>query len=248
VLQAVAQQAEAAFPTFLDLALALDRDSEEAVLLTKLARYMYHPDVKRMLAVVGRSQAAAVRAAVADLWAARPDLADKGVLETMTVDSSVAVRRGAVAAWGAARRFDRLAAMLGDPDPGVRQDIAKAFLEAPDTSALEPLAKDPDEMVRAALFATRLLRGESSEPPASPIARRSAATAIQDTIPVDTLREMARSERDQGRRLSAALALAVLGDEAAYAVMRTDPIWAVRDRVGRMLSGWHEPPDARHSA
>lgn len=249
VLQAVAQQAVAAFPAFLDLAMTLDRNGQEAVLLTRLARYMEHPELKRVLAVLGRSQAVMVRAAVAELWALRPELTDKGALEAMTVDASVTVRQAAVTAWAAARRFDRLAAMLGDPDPSVRQGIARSFLDAPNTDALAPLALDPDEMVRAAYFVTRLLRGEGSEPPTGArVARASAATAVLEAIPLDTLREMASSERDQGRRLSAALALAVLGDEAAFSVMRSDPIWAVRDRVGRMLSGWHEPPDARHSA
>jgi hypothetical protein len=108
---------------------------------------------------------------------------------------------------------------------------------------------DPDEMVRAALFVTRLLRGEWSEPPTnSAISRSAAATAVRLAMPVDTLRDIARTEREAARRLPAALALAVLGDDAAYTVMRTDPIWAVRDRVGRMLAGWREPPDARHSA
>jgi HEAT repeat protein len=249
VLQAVAEQAGAAFPAFLDLALAMDRDGREAILLTRLARYMQHPELKRILAVLGRSQAEPVREAVAGLWAARPDLTDKGALEAMTVDASVEVRREVVAAWAAAGRYDRLTAMLGDPDPEVRQAIARAFLEAPNTDALAPLALDPDEKVRATLFVTRLLRGEGSEPPAAPrLTRSSAAAAVLEAMPVDALRDMAKSERDQGRRLSAALALAVLGDEAAYSVMRSDPIWAVRDRVARMLSAWQEPPDARHSA
>jgi hypothetical protein len=139
--------------------------------------------------------------------------------------------------------------MLGDPDPGVRADIARAHLDAPDSLAVEPLFLDPDEMVRAALFVTRLLRGEWTEPPdASAISRSAAATAVRDAMPIETLRDIARTDRDPARRLPAALALAVVGDESAYAVMRTDPIWAVRDRVGRMLAGWREPPDARHSA
>ena len=65
VLQAVAEQAEAAFPAFLDLALALDRNGQEAVLLTRVARYMHHPELRRVLAVIARSQAAPVREAVA---------------------------------------------------------------------------------------------------------------------------------------------------------------------------------------
>jgi len=249
VLQSVAQLAEAAFPTFLDLALGLDRDGQEAVLLTRIARYMHHPDLRRVLAVIGRSQSAPVREAVAELWAARPDLADAGALEIMMTDPAVTVRRATVAAWGAARNYQRLAGMLGDPDPGVRQDIARAYLDAPDTQALEPLFLDPDETVRASLFVTRLLRGEWSELPANAaVSRPAASAAVQRALPVETLRDIARNERDPAQRQAAALALAVLGDESAYTVMRTDPIWAVRDRVGRMLAGWQEPPDARHSA
>ncbi len=249
VLKAVAEQAEAAFPAFLDLALGLDRDGQEAILLTRIARHMHHPDLRRVLGVVGMSQATPVREAVGQLWGARPDLADAAALEGLTVDPAVPVRRAAARAWAAARRFDRLAAMLGDPDPGVRQDIAVAFLDAPDTAALEPLFLDPDEMVRAALFATRLLRGEWSETPASfVISRSAAATAIRQAQPVETLREVARDDRDPARRLPAALALAVLGDESAYTVMRADPEWTIRDRVGRMLAGWREPPGSRHSA
>jgi hypothetical protein len=114
---------------------------------------------------------------------------------------------------------------------------------------LEPLFLDPDEMVRAALFVTRLLRGEWTEPPAaSAVSRPAAATAVRRALPIETLRDLARGECEPARRLSAALALAVLGDEAAYTVMRSDPVWSVRDRVGRMLVGWRETPDTRHSA
>lgn len=249
VLKAVAEQAEAAFPAFLDLALGLDRDGQEAVLLARIARHMHHPDLRRVLAVVGRSQAPAVREAVGELWAVRPDLLDEPGLEALTVDPAVSVRRRAVGAWAAVRRFDRLAGMLGDPDPGVRQEIALGFRDAPGTDPLEPFFLDPDEMVRATLFAVRLLRGEWTEPPAPfAISRAAAATAIRRATDVEALREVARADQDADRRLPAALALAVLGDDAAYAVMRTDPQWAVRDRVGRMLAAWREPPDSRHTA
>jgi len=249
VLQTVAQQAEAAFSTFLDLALALDRDGHEAILLARIARYMHHPDLRRVLSTVARSRAPDVREATAELWQARPDLIDEGALEVLTVDPVVPVRVATVGAWAAADRYHRLAAMLGDPDPAVRRAIARYSLDAPETQALEPLALDPDESVRAALFATRLLRGEWSERPAAlRLSREAAAEAVRQLLPVDTLREIARTGRDPADRLSAALALAVLGDDAAWTVMRTDPIWAVRDRVGRMLGSWQEPPDARHSA
>lgn len=249
VLQTVAQQAEAAFPAFLELAQGLDLEGQEAVLLTRVARYMHHPDLHRVLAVISRSAAPAVREAVATLWTARPDLLDDASLVTLATDPSVAVRRAVVGAWAAGRRFDRLEGMLGDPDPGVRQDIARAYLDAPDTDGLEPLFLDPDEMVRAALFVTRLLRGDLSDPPETfAVSRSAAATAVRRALPLETLRDLARSEREAARRLPAALALAVLGDEAAYTVMRSDPVWSVRDRVGRMLAGGRDVPGNRHSA
>lgn len=249
VLQAVAVQAEAAFPAFLDLALGLDHDGHEAVLITRVARYIHHPDLRRIVAVIGKSQSGPVREAVAALWAARPDLSDEAALEGLAVDPAVPVRQGAVSAWGALRRFDRLAAMLGDPDPAVRRQIARVHLDAPDTAALEPLFLDPDESVRAALFATRLLRGEWSDPPAAyGVSNEAAAVAVREVIAPELLRDIARNDRDAARRQPAALALAVLGDEAAYTVMRTDPIWAVRDRVGRMLAGGQDSPDARRPA
>jgi HEAT repeat protein len=249
VLQTVAHLAEAAFPTFMDLALGVDRSGQEAILITRVARYMHHPELRQVLSAIGTSEAAPVRQAVAELWAARSDLADPAALEALAVDPEVAVRRAAVGAFAASGRFDRLAAMLGDPDPGVRHDIALAFRAAPDSRALDPLLLDPDESVRAALFAVRLLRGEVSEPPAAfRVSRQAAATAILQAATVEDLRDTARTERDTPRRQAAALALAVLDDEAAYTVMRADPIWAVRDRVGRMLAGWQETPNARRPA
>jgi hypothetical protein len=35
-----------------------------------------------------------------------------------------------------------------------------------------------------------------------------------------------------------ALALAVLGDDSAYTVTRSDPSPSIRDQVGRMLTAW----------
>jgi HEAT repeat protein len=243
ILKAVAQQAEAVFPAFLDLTLGVDLSGGEAVLVTRMARHMHHHDLPRVLAIIGRSTAAPVREAVADLWAARPDLTDEAVLEGMTVDPSVAVRRAAVSAWVALGRFERLATMLGDPDPRVRADIALGFRRAPDIRWIEPLARDVDETVRAAHFVTRVLRGEATEPPDTPpLARAAAAAAMARAVPLEELRQAARTDRDQAMRGAAAVALAVLDDEVAHAVARTDPVPVIRERVGRMLAGWREPP------
>jgi HEAT repeat protein len=249
VLQAVAEQAEAAFPAFLDLALGLDHDGDEAVLIARVARYIHHPEMRRIVGIIARSKTGPVREAVTQLWAARPDLADESALEGLATDPAVPVRLGVVSAWGALRRFDRVAAMLGDPDPAVRRQIARACLDAPDTAALEPLYFDPDESVRAALFATRLLRGEWSDPPgAFGISPAAAREAVAAAMAPELLRDIVRNDRDPARRQPAALALAVLRDEAAYTVMRTDPVWAVRDRVSRMLAGGQDSDDARQRA
>jgi hypothetical protein len=249
VLQTVARQAEAAFPQFLDLTLGLDLNGQEAILLTRVARYMHHPDLRRVMAVIAQSTAVPVRESVAALWTARPDLLDEKALMTLGSDPSVAVRRAVVAAWGAARQFSHVAGMMADPDPGVRQEIARVYLDAPNTQELEPLFLDPDEMVRAALFVTRLLRGEWADPPTRfAVSRPAAATAVRQARSIDTLRDLARNDRDSTRRLPAALALAILDDEAAYTVMRSDPVWSVRDRVGRMLAGWRDDPEKRRPA
>lgn len=249
VLQTVAQLGEQAFSTFADYATASARSGPDLVLVCRVARYMHQPGLRRVLADIGRSTAAPVREAVADLWAARPDLLDDAAIGELAADPSVAVRRAALGAWAAARRFDRLAGMLGDPDPTVRMDVALAFRHASETPALDALQRDPDEAVRAAVFVARLLRGESGEAPASyGISRAAAAAAVRRAVQVDELRNTARNERDPQQRAAAALALAVLDDEVAYIVMRTDPLWAIRDRVGRMLNAWREPPDARRHA
>ena len=239
VLQMVAQQAEAAFPAFMDMVMAMDNSGQEAVHIIRVARYVHHPDLPRVLGTLARGDAPGIREAVARLFAARPDLINEPALDSVAGDPSPEVRRAAAEAWAAAGRFDRLAGMLGDPDPGVRQIIARAHIDAPDSKAIEPLALDPDEMVRAALFATRILRGEWDEPPVDlALSRAAAATAIRRCVPVEKLRETARTEPDPARRLPVALALAVLGDDAAYSVTRSDPQWSIRDRVGRMLVAW----------
>jgi len=218
-------------------------------MVARVARFMHHPGLTRVLGVIARSESTAVREAVARAWATRSDMIDDSALEGMTVDPAVPVRRGAVQAWLGAKRWDRLRAMLADPDPGVRFDVAVAFLDAPDASPLTQLQQDPDEMVRAALFVVRVLRGETAEPPADrSVSRAAAATALRQARALDLLRDAARNALDPKARAAAALGLAVADDEMAYQTMRSDPLWSVRDQVGRMLSGWEEPPDARRRA
>jgi HEAT repeat protein len=248
-LQAVAERAESDFEAFVDLALGVALDGQEAIMVARVARYMHHPGLARVLGVIARSEAPEVRDAVARAWAGRPDMIDEAALEGMTADPTVSVRRGAVQSWRGARRWDRLALMLNDPDPGIRQDVALAFLEAPDVAPLALLEHDPDEMVRAMLFAVRLLHGDTGEAAgAISISRPAASTAIRRARPTDWLRETARGALDGKDRAPAALALAVLDDEVAYHVMRADPLRSIRDQVTRMLASWRESPDARRQA
>ena len=64
-----------------------------------------------------------------------------------------------------------------------------------------------------------------------------------ELVPLETLRERARAAIDPGQRGAAALALAVLDDEVAYSVVRSDPVGTIRDQVGRMLTGWRHAPE-----
>jgi HEAT repeat protein len=247
-LQAVADRAEADFDAFVDLALGVALDGQEAIMVARVARFMHHPGLARVLGVIARSETPDVRDAVARAWASRPDMIDQAALESMTADPTVSVRRGAVQAWRGARRWDRLALMLNDPDPGIRQDVALAFLDAPDVAPLAVLEQDPDEMVRAMLFAVRLLHGDTGEISGLSVSRPAAATAIRRARPTDWLRETARGALEGKERAPAALALAVLDDEVAYHVMRADPLRTIRDQVTRMLASWRESPDARRQA
>jgi HEAT repeat protein len=247
-LQAVADRAEADFDAFVDLALGVALDGQEAIMVARVARFMHHPGLARVLGVIARSETPDVRDAVARAWAGRPDMIDQTALESMTADPTVSVRRGAVQAWRGAKRWDRLTLMLNDPDPGIRQDVALAFLDAPDVTSLAPLEQDPDEMVRAMLFAVRLLNGETGDLSGLSVSRPAAATAIRRARPTDWLRETARGALEGKERAPAALALAVLDDEVAYHVMRADPLRTIRDQVSRMLASWRESPDARRQA
>jgi hypothetical protein len=217
-------------------------------MVARVARFMHHPGLARVLGVIARSETPDVRDAVARAWAGRPDMIDQAALESMTADPTVSVRRGAVQAWRGARHWDRLALMLNDPDPGIRQDVALAFLDAPDVAPLAALEQDPDEMVRAMLFAIRLLHGDTGEISGLSVSRPAAATAIRRARPTDWLRETARGALEGKERGPAALALAVLDDEVAYHVMRADPLRTIRDQVTRMLASWRESPDARRQA
>jgi HEAT repeat protein len=237
-LQAVAAQAEANFPVFLDLVLGLALQGEEAVLITRVAQYIHHPDLHRILLLLARDRTPMVRAAVATLWSKRPDLLDEQGLADMSADPAVAVREAAVSAWAAAGRFDRAEAMVEDPDPGVRRALALALVRAPAAPALAMLGGDPDEEVRAAAHVARLLRGETAErEPAGGAPVQALARAVRDSSDEHQLRRLAREEPDPTRRLPALLALALVDEVVARDAAQHDPTRSVRDAVIRFLAG-----------
>ena len=77
--------------------------------------------------------------------------------------------------------------------------------------------------VRAAAYVARLLQGMPVPFPPG-IDPRAAAEAVREASDLPSLRETARGTAGEDRRLAAALALAMLQDEVAHEVARTDPI------------------------
>jgi hypothetical protein len=99
---------------------------------------------------------------------------------------------------------------------------------------LQRLAADSDMPVRAAAYVGRLLLGTPVPlPPA--LDPRSAAAALRAAGDLPALRETARHAPAEDRRLAAALALAIVQDEVAREVARTDPAPAIRHRVSGAL-------------
>ncbi|MEO8029706.1 MAG: HEAT repeat domain-containing protein [Gemmatimonadota bacterium] len=239
-LQAIAAQAESAFPIFLDLLLGLAIDGEEAVLITRVARYIHHPDLRRLLPAFARDKSAPVREALAALWAARPDLNDDTALSALATDPAVPVRRAALRAWLAAGRLDAAERMAADPDPELRTDLALGLKGHGKVS--DALSLDPDERVRSAVWVARLLNGVLSEIPADgAITRANAAAAIRRETDSLALRRIAEQETDIQKRRAAVLALAVLGDPLAGELATRDPDQPIRAAVVRILA-WDGTP------
>jgi HEAT repeat protein len=239
VLAAVAALAEEHFPEFRDTVLTLSPADTRAVLVARVSRYIQYPDLPALVAPLARSPAPEVREAAAELWRHRPDVADQAALEALTQDPMMSVRLVAAGAAAAAERYDVLDQLTHDPDPVVRREVALSLgRTAPIGPAgflvLEHLDADGEMTVRAAAHAARLLQGTPIPLPPG-LDPRVAAEAVQEAADLPTLRTIARTTPGEDQRLAAALALALLQDEVAREVARTDPVPAIRHRVGGTL-------------
>jgi HEAT repeat protein len=239
VLAAAAALAEEHFPLFAQAALGLPPESERAVLIIRMARHMVHPELPGLLPPFARSSSPEVRASVVDLWRNRPEIADPAALEALTLDPEISVRRGAAGAALAGERYNLLETMIQDPDAGVRREVALVLGRAdpvrkPGLATLDHLAADPDMTVRAAAYVARLVQGIALPFPPG-LDAQVAAQAVQEGADLPRLREAARTAASEERRLAAALALALLQDDVAREVARTDPVPSIRHRVGGAL-------------
>jgi HEAT repeat protein len=239
VLAAAAGLAEEHFPAFRDATLAMPLQDSRAVLVARLSRYIHHPDLFSLLPPLARSSAPEVRGAVAQVWRHRPDINDPVSLEALTLDPVISVRLAAAEAAAAAERYDLLDHMTQDPDPGVRREVAIAVARtAPvsksGTRVLERLEGDAAMPVRAAAHVARLLQGLPMPLPPG-LDTKVAAEAVRDAADLPSLRALARAAPLEERRLAAALVLALVQDEVAREVARTDPAPAIRHRVAGAL-------------
>jgi HEAT repeat protein len=239
VLAAVSDLAEEHFQVFAATALAVAAASQRAVLVTRIARHIVHPDLPQLIAVFAQSTSPEVRCAIAELWRNRPDIVDATSLQAMTQDPDIAVRRSAAAAVLAAGQYDLLDTMSQDSDSGVRREVALALGRAapvrkPGVATLERLATDEDMVVRAAAYVARLLQGLALPLPPE-LDTLVAAEAVRHGADLQNLRQTALTDPSEERRLSASLALALLQDDVAREVARRDPSPAIRHRVAGAL-------------
>lgn len=239
VLAAAAELAGQQFPLFRDAASAMPLEPGQTVLLVRMARFIHDPELPSLLRPLSRSRWPEVREAVAELGRQRPDAIDPDALEALTTDPVVAVRHAAVGAAAAAKRYDLLDRMTQDPDVGVRRQVAIALgrsapVGKPGLGILERLGVDAEMPVRAAAYIARLLQGTPVPLPPG-IEPKAAADAVREAADLPSLRETARRTAGEERRLAAALALALLQDDVAREVARTDPVPAIRHRVSGAL-------------
>jgi HEAT repeat protein len=235
VLQAAAGHAEAAFSVFVDLTLGHGTGTREGIVIARVARYVHHPELARLLGTLARSPSPDVRRELALVWRDRPELIIEPMLTGLSVDPDSTVRLASAQAWGAARQFDRLVGFFQDPEPEIRRRAVlelRASTDGPDPS---PLQKDPDERVRAAAWLTRLVKGQQSAPP-SDVGRETAVATLREVTTPEELQATVRTSPDPGKRIAAGIALAVLGDPVAQEVARTDPVELVRTEVTKAIA------------
>lgn len=239
VLAAVAELAEEHFSAFRDAMLAQPLSESRAVLVVQISRYIHHADLPTILTPFSSSSAPPVREAVAQLFRDRPDVAGSEALEALTLDPVITVRHVAVDAAAAGERYDLLDRMTQDPNPGVRREVAIALgrtapVDQPGRVVLDRLESDAEMPVRAAVHGARLLQGMPVPLPPG-LDAQVAAEALREAADLPSLRRIARTAPSEDRRLAAALALALLQDEVAREVARSDPAPAIRHRVGGAL-------------
>jgi len=239
LLASVAELAEAAFPAFVDYAVGPATDGEQALLIVRVARLVHHPELTRLLPALARSGSPEIRRAIAELFRHRPGAADGVLLEGLVSDPVVGVRTEAAGAAAAAGRWDLLEQAAGDPDADVRREAALALGGASGSDpvareTLDRLGDDREMGVRAAAYVGRLLQGRPVPFPPG-IDQAAAAGALRRAAQLPTLRDIARTAPVEDRRLAAALALALVHDDVALQVARTDPAPAVRHRVSGAL-------------
>ena len=232
VMRAAAVQAEGSFDQLATL--AASGSPREAVVVTRLARYLQDPRLPRLLASLARHADPGVREALGALLAERPELAAEELVHGLAADPVTAVRRQALHAAAAAALHVPLAAMADDPDPEVRRELAVLLRAVPDGGTLGRLAMDTDPRVRAAAAVSGILRGELTELPGN-VDAAQAAEAVVDAGDLADLRQAARTSPDERHRLAAALALGLVGDQVAREVAEADPVAGVRARVAALL-------------
>jgi HEAT repeat protein len=239
ILASVAELAEASFPAFVDYALGGGLDGEEALLIARVARLVHHPDLARLLPGLARNGSPDIRRAIAALFRHRPGTADGVLLEGLVSDPVVDVRTEATGAAAAAGRWDLLEQVASDPDAEVRREAALALGAASGSDpvareTLERLGDDREMAVRAAAYVGRLLQGRPVPFPPG-LDPAAAAGVLSQAAQLPALRDIARTAAAEDRRLAAALALALVHDDVALQVARTDPAPAVRHRVSGAL-------------
>jgi HEAT repeat protein len=239
VLAAAAALTEQHFDEFAKVVGALSPEGDRAIPALRVTRYVVHPELPNLLPRFARSESPDVRDAVTDLWTNRPDLADPHSLHALTQDPDTSIRRHAAGAALASASYDLLKNMTRDPDSSVRRQVALALgsaesIEQPGDAVLELLAIDSDMSVRAAAYVARLLRGMPLALPPE-LDPEMAADAVRESADLSRLRQAARTSPSEEQRLAAALALALVQDEVAREVARTDPAPAIRHRVSGTL-------------